>query len=152
MTRLHTIATAAVLSFLSLGSSAFAAGSTDTAQPEFGKVKMISQPDAKHTESTKGVLTFDDANRQAVFNGKDGARLFMPYSEIRSIRLEHNVTRLQVPFVGKVQHSQYLTVQYRGANTAPAYAVFDLNGRSYREIVAALESKSGKQAEWKSEQ
>ncbi len=114
------------------------------AQVTFANTRFVSQKDARHTESEKGTLTLKSDERNLTFEAKDHSSLVIPYDQITSLALDQSVTRIRTPFTGRVQHDRFLTVIYQGAGSKPGYAVLHLNGRSYRQVVAALEAETSK--------
>ena len=140
----------------SLALAVFAALIAITAAPahaatDFDGARLLSQQDAKHTKSVKGTLTLDETAQQISFSGKGQQVVNVPYTGISSMFLENTVDRLHMPFSDRVQREEYLTVQYQTADGKAAYAIFHLNGRSYREVVAALEAQTKKPVEWKAD-
>jgi hypothetical protein len=119
------------------------------ASTSFADARLITQPDPRHTKSTKGTLTLDDSGGHGLTFNEQGQSVAIAYDRISSMRLERSVTRNHVPFSGRVQHSQFLTLQYQDNAGQSEYAVFELKGKYYREVIAALEAKTSKQVEWK---
>jgi hypothetical protein len=121
------------------------------APTDFGGARYITQPDAKHTKSTKGTLNLDENTNQLSFREKDQPLFVVSYSDITSMRVEQSLNRLRVPFSHKVQHQEFLTIEYRTAEDKRRFAIFQLNDKSYREVVAALEAQSRKPIAWKAD-
>jgi hypothetical protein len=136
---------ASMLALILFGSLA-AVSPTAHASTSFAGTRIVTQPDAHHTKSTKGVLTLDDAAQGLSFADK-AQSVVIPYGQITSMRLEQTVDRIRTPFTGRVEHQQFLTLTYGDSAGHPAYAVFQLNGRSYREVVAALEAQTSKRVD-----
>jgi hypothetical protein len=136
-------------STLALILSVSLAGFTPTAHAStsFAGTRMITQPSANHTKSTKGVLTLDQAAQNVSFADKMQS-VNIPYGQITSMRLEQTVDRIRTPFTGRVEHQEFLTLTYGDSTGHQDYAVFQLNSRSYREVVAALEAQTSKRVDW----
>ncbi len=116
---------------------------------DFGGARYVRQADAAHTEKTKGTLSLDAGTKQLTFSDKDQQPVVIPYAAINTLRLDNSIARLHRPFTQRVGREEFLTVEYSSGN-APQYAVFQLNGKSYRELLAALETQTGKQVAVKS--
>ncbi|HLI77882.1 MAG TPA: hypothetical protein VKV02_13130 [Acidobacteriaceae bacterium] len=141
MKTLQLLSIAALMSALTFGS--VPAHAADA----FNGVRLLSQQDPSHTKAIKGALTLDEASQKLTFHGDDQPAVVVPFASITSMRVDTAITRLRVPFTGRVEEQEFLTLQYDAPNGAHSYAVFRLNGRSYRETVAALESDTGKKVE-----
>ncbi len=115
---------------------------------DFGNTRYVKQTDAAHTQSTKGTLVLDAASHQMSFTEGSQQGVVIPYAGIDAMRLENTISRLHRPFTQRVGRDEFLTVEYHAADQ-PQYAVFKLNGRSYREVLAALETQTGKQVQYK---
>ena len=120
------------------------------AATDFDGTRYMRQTDAKHTQTDKGVLGLDATAQQLSFSGKDQQTVLIPYGGTESIRFENTVDRLRRPFNNRVGRDQFLTIQYHAAADQPQYAVFKLNGRNYHEVLAALESQTKKQIDYRS--
>ncbi len=119
------------------------------AATSFGGTRYVKQTDATHTQSTKGTLSLDEGAQQLSFTDKGQQTVSIPYVGIRSMRFENSIDRLRQPFTHRVGRDQFLTVKYQAAENKPEYAIFRLNGRSYREVLAALETRTNKHVEYK---
>ena len=127
---------------LSLGATAAHASTA------FDGTRLVQHTDASHTKSTKGTLTLDASTQQLSFTDKGQQQLAITYSGINSMRLENTISRLHRPFTHRVGRDEFLTIEYHAGNDSQ-YAVFKLDGKSYRELLAALETQTGKQVEYK---
>ena len=120
------------------------------AATEFGGTRYVTQTDARHTRADKGILRLDLNAQQLTFEDKDRQTVMIPYSGIDSLRSENTIDRLRRPFTNRVGRDHVLTVQYHTTPDQSQYAVFRLNGRSYQEVLAALESQTKKPIDYRS--
>jgi hypothetical protein len=114
------------------------------ADVSFANTRLMTQKDARHIQSRKGTLSLVSATKSLSFEAEGNATVVVPFDQIQSMRLDETVSRIHAPFTGRVDHEEFLTLIYTDAAGKPEYSVFRLNGRTYRETVAALEAETGK--------
>lgn len=120
------------------------------ADVSFANTRLLTQKDARHTQSRKGTLNLMSATKSLSFEADGNNTVVVPFNQIQSMQLDETVSRIHTPFTGRVQHEEFLTLVYADASGKPEYAVFRLDGRSYRGTIAALEAETGKTVAQKS--
>ncbi len=119
------------------------------AATNFDNTRVVTQSDATHAQSVKGILSLDNRAKQVSFTIKDQQTMLIPYGGIESMRFENTIDRLRRPFTNRVGRSQFLTIEYKTAENTAQYAVFKLNNKSFREVLAALETQTNKRVQYR---
>lgn len=112
-------------------------------------------PGQKKSDPVKGVFRIDGNSKEIQFLGKGGASaVSIKMDNIKSILYERTAKPryaegllIAWPLLFTKSKSHYLTIQYNDEKEGSQYAIIRLDKSNYRDALASIEARTGKQVQ-----